>query len=257
VFASPTNADSLRLFGATSGWPFSAASRGRAYSPRPASLAWIHRNIFALCVVLQVGSLLAVTGGRIPKVHGRAGGTAACRPGADGHVHQLALGHRMGPDRQLRRVGIVIAAPGSACERGLANRIGEWGRRALSSVASTASCRSGDALEQRLVDGEWLGRRRRAADRADREVRGNTRDRGGEAERRADLVAGVHESRRETRRLRPHAGERSLVASGCRAVTVCTGAPQPWASELSRGTMSAELGGHATRAPAESRSRRR
>jgi hypothetical protein len=200
VFASPTNADSLRLFGATSGWPFSAASRGRAYSPRPASLAWIHRNIFALCVVLQVGSLLAVTGGRIPKVHGRAGGTAACRPGADGHVHQLALGHRMGPDRQLRRVGIVIAAPLSARERGPANRIGEWCRRALSSVAGTASCWSGDALEQRLVDGEWLGRRRWAADRA---MRGNTRDRGGEAERQADLVAGVHEPRRETRRLRP------------------------------------------------------
>ena len=26
------------------------------------ALAWIHRNIFALCVVLQVGSLLAVAG---------------------------------------------------------------------------------------------------------------------------------------------------------------------------------------------------
>jgi hypothetical protein len=46
----------------------------------------------------------------------------------------------MGPDRQLQGVGIVIPAALSARERGLANRIGEWGRRALSSVAGTASC---------------------------------------------------------------------------------------------------------------------
>ena len=36
-----------------------------------------------------------------------------------------------------------------------------------------------------------------------RGARGNTRDRGGEVERQADLVAGVHQPRRETRRLRP------------------------------------------------------
>ena len=42
-----------------------------------------------------------------------------------------------------------------------------------------------------------------AADRVEREEHGNTRDRGGEVERQADLVAGVHHPRRETRRLRP------------------------------------------------------
>jgi hypothetical protein len=46
----------------------------------------------------------------------------------------------MGPDRQLRGVGIVIAAALSARERGLAKLIGEWCRRALSSVAGAAPC---------------------------------------------------------------------------------------------------------------------
>jgi hypothetical protein len=103
-------------------------------------LAWIHRTCFVLCVVLQVGSLWRWSGAACRRCTVEQEERPLVGQAWDGHVHQLALGQRMGPDQQLRRVGIMIAAPLSARERGPANRIGEWRQRALSSVAGTASC---------------------------------------------------------------------------------------------------------------------
>jgi hypothetical protein len=210
-------------------------------------LAWIYRNIFALCVALQVGSLLAVAGRRIQKVYSRAGGTAACRPGTDGHVHQLALGRHMGPDRQLRRCRRGAGAPES--DRGVvpARAI----RRCRHRILLIRRCAGAAAGRRRVARPPSMGGGSRRAGGARQHPR--PRRRSGAPSRLGSWCSSP-----PTRDPTPAAApERSLAASGCRAVTVCTGAPHPWACELGGGTMSAEPGRHAIWAPAESRPRRR
>ena len=79
------------------------------------------RIIFALCVALQVGSPFGSSRAPHPEGARRAGGTAACRPGADGHIQEPALGHRMRPGQQR-------GASGSFCRAAVGARAGacEW-----------------------------------------------------------------------------------------------------------------------------------
>ena len=91
-------------------------------------LAWIYRNIFALCVALQVGSLLAVAGRRIQKVHTVEQEERPLVGQARTVMYTSSLSASA-----WARTGSCGAV---GAERGLANRIGECCRRALSSVAA-------------------------------------------------------------------------------------------------------------------------
>jgi hypothetical protein len=218
-------------------------------------LAWIHRNIFALCVCPQVGSLWQSPGAASRRctveqeerpLAGQArtaiytsllSATAWARVsscGASGSSLRPAVGVRAGACESDR--GVVPAGAVQRC------------RHRILLVRRCARAAAGRRVVARppSTGGGW--RRARGARQHPR-----PRRRGGAPSRLGSWCSPA-----PTRDPTPAAApERSSAASGCRAVTVCTGAPQPWACELGRGTMSAEPGRQAPRAPAESRPRRR